>query len=150
MELKISLSGKAQAQERPKFSTIKTKDGRILTRAFDPKNSKNYKAEVKIAAANCMKEQNWNYTDLPLEVEIVIYKELTKTQLKSKKFMKSFESGAERPTTKPDVDNVAKCVIDGLTKVAFRDDNQIVRLVVSKYYTAAEPHVEVTIKVWGW
>lgn len=38
------------------------------------------------------------------------------------------------PTTKPDIDNLAKCVLDALNGIAYRDDNQVVRLEVSKFY----------------
>lgn len=33
---------------------------------------------------------------------------------------------------KPDADNIAKAVLDALNRVAFRDDSQVVRLVVEK------------------
>lgn len=35
-------------------------------------------------------------------------------------------------TAKKDVDNMAKSILDGLNKVAYADDSQIVRLMVSK------------------
>lgn len=38
------------------------------------------------------------------------------------------------PTTKPDIDNLAKCVLDALNGIAYRDDNQVVRLESSKFY----------------
>ena len=41
--------------------------------------------------------------------------------------------GAPRPR-KPDIDNIAKSVLDGLNKVAYKDDNQITELICKKYY----------------
>ena len=38
----------------------------------------------------------------------------------------------EQYTTKPDVDNVAKCIMDGLQGKAFTNDSQIVQLYVEK------------------
>ena len=49
------------------------------------------------------------------------------------------------PTKKPDVDNVVKSIFDGLNKVAFKDDTQIVELHCSKRYSYT-PRVEVTFK----
>ena len=49
------------------------------------------------------------------------------------------------PTTKPDIDNVAKAVLDALNKIAFADDAQIVHLTCSKRY-GSEPRLEVTVR----
>lgn len=51
---------------------------------------------------------------------------------KSKK--ESAIRGDVLPTTKPDIDNLAKCVLDALNGIAYRDDNQVVRLESSKFY----------------
>ena len=48
------------------------------------------------------------------------------------------------PTKKPDADNIAKIIMDGLNKVAWDDDKQVVKLVVNKLWSN-EPRVEVTI-----
>lgn len=42
--------------------------------------------------------------------------------------------GEIRPTKKPDLDNVAKIICDGLNKIAYEDDSQIIDLTVTKYY----------------
>ena len=48
------------------------------------------------------------------------------------------------PTTKPDCDNTVKAVFDGLNGVAWRDDVQVIDLVVFKRY-AETPCVRVQI-----
>lgn len=45
------------------------------------------------------------------------------------------EKGELRPTTKPDVDNYVKGVKDGLNKVIWQDDSQVVNLTVRKFYS---------------
>ena len=40
----------------------------------------------------------------------------------------------ERPTKKPDVDNIAKAILDSLNGIAYRDDSQIVELNMKKLY----------------
>lgn len=47
-------------------------------------------------------------------------------------------------TKKPDTDNLAKAVLDGLLGLAYRDDSQISELVAKKYYSL-NPRVEVEI-----
>ena len=36
-------------------------------------------------------------------------------------------------TVKPDIDNVLKCVMDGLNGVAYKDDSQVVLVTIVKY-----------------
>ncbi len=36
------------------------------------------------------------------------------------------------PTKKPDIDNIAKIVLDAMNKFAFKDDTQITKLEVEK------------------
>lgn len=50
--------------------------------------------------------------------------------------------GEIRPTTKPDADNVLKAVLDGCNGVLWRDDVQVVDVVVRKHYDAT-PRVDV-------
>lgn len=51
----------------------------------------------------------------------------------------------DKPTVKPDIDNLIKSVLDGLNKVAWKDDAQVVELTARKEYYP-EPCVEVTIE----
>lgn len=53
--------------------------------------------------------------------------------------------GQVRPTTKPDLDNSAKAILDAMNGVVFKDDVQVVMLVVSKCYSA-KPGVWVTVE----
>ena len=42
------------------------------------------------------------------------------------------------PTKKPDIDNIAKIILDALNKLAFKDDNQITKLEIEKKYGTEE------------
>ena len=53
-------------------------------------------------------------------------------------------NGTIRPTKKPDVDNLAKAVMDALNDVAWVDDSQVVRVSIYKEY-AKEPYVYIYI-----
>ena len=50
-----------------------------------------------------------------------------------------------RPAKKPDLDNVAKIVLDSLNGLAYKDDAAVVELVVEKYYSET-PRVEVRLE----
>lgn len=50
--------------------------------------------------------------------------------------------------SRPDVDNLAKAVMDGLNQLAWKDDSQIVDLRITKRYTRPDecPYVRITIE----
>ncbi|NFS59368.1 RusA family crossover junction endodeoxyribonuclease, partial [Clostridium sporogenes] len=53
--------------------------------------------------------------------------------------------GIVRPTIKPDVDNIAKVILDSLNGLAYKDDKQIVTCGISKWY-GEDPRVEVILE----
>lgn len=64
---------------------------------------------------------------------------------KSKKNRELMEKGVIRPAVKPDLDNVAKAIMDALNGLAYSDDKNIVELQLSKYYDNNE-RVEIVIE----
>lgn len=51
------------------------------------------------------------------------------------------------PTKKPDLDKLVRSVKDALTQVVWRDDSQVVDLVVTKRYAVnAPPHVDIVVE----
>ena len=79
----------------------------------------------------------------PLTMHITAYFEPAKST--TKKNRAKMLAGEILPTKKPDIDNVAKVVCDALNGLAYRDDTQIVRLILNKRYTDGLPRVEVGI-----
>lgn len=49
------------------------------------------------------------------------------------------------PTVKPDLDKLARSVLDALTGVAYEDDSQVCKLTLEKVYTWGEPGVYITV-----
>ena len=54
----------------------------------------------------------------------------------SKKKAEAAKKDAIRPTTKPDLDNILK-MMDALNGVAWKDDAQVVSVLIQKYYSEA-------------
>lgn len=52
--------------------------------------------------------------------------------------------GLLSPLKKPDVDNISKIILDGLNGIAYKDDKQVVCLLVNKFY--GEPRIEVSVE----
>ena len=63
----------------------------------------------------------------------------------SKKRTEACLNGLERPTKKPDWDNVAKSICDAMNGIVYQDDTQIVDAHVTKVY-AANSGVDVGVK----
>lgn len=59
--------------------------------------------------------------DCPIALHIVIYKQRPKSRRGDVPFIQ-----------KPDIDNVIKCVMDGLNGIAFADDRQVTLVVAEK------------------
>lgn len=54
-------------------------------------------------------------------------------------------NGELMPAKKPDIDNIAKAVLDALNSVAYRDDTQIVELQIRKQYSE-KPRLEIRME----
>lgn len=133
--IEFTVAGEPVAQGRPRFSTRGS-----FVKAYDPAKSKDYKAYVKLVAAAAMNERSLKPLDGAIAVSIRAYVSVPK----SKKFRENALKGLERPTKKPDCDNIAKILLDAMTGIAYEDDKQIIRLVVEKFYDEV-PRVEVTV-----
>lgn len=63
----------------------------------------------------------------------------------SRKARVAMLAGDQRPTKKPDLDNVVKAVLDGCNGIAFRDDVLVVQIAAEKRF-AEVPGLDVTIR----
>lgn len=134
MKIAFTIYAEPVAQGRPRASTING-----MTRMYDPKKSRDFKSYVKLAASDHRPDQ---LLTGPLELKVKVYKSLLKSF--SKKKAAEAERGELRPAKKPDVDNYIKGIKDGLNKVIWQDDSQIVDLHVSKFYSST-PRIEVEV-----
>lgn len=111
-------------------------------RAFTPAKTKAYEAHVR----GCARADGAIGPELlagPLQVHLHCRMPIPKSF--SRKKRADAVTGALAHTSKPDADNIAKVVTDALNGVLWRDDSQIVTLVVSKRY-GDEPGVWVRVE----
>ena len=79
-----------------------------------------------------MNKAHESMTEQPLKMELTFLFKPPKSY--SKKKLLAVTKGELRYTKLPDADNLAKTVMDGLNRVLYKDDSQIVELVVKKEY----------------
>ena len=72
----------------------------------------------------------------PLEtpVTVAIYITVPIPQSYSKKRIEACLKGSERPIKKPDIDNIAKCFLDAMNEIVYKDDTQVLTLHMTKVY----------------
>lgn len=71
-----------------------------------------------------------------VHVKIIAYLKMPKNMTKKNKLL--VEQGVLSPIKKPDIDNIVKIILDALNKIAFKDDNQITKLEIEKFYAEEE------------
>ena len=126
------IKGEPKGKGRPRF----TKTGRVYT----PAETSRYEELVRLSYLNMAK--GYKFTS-PVRVTIKAFCKPPKG--KSKKVVEDMLNGRILPTKKPDADNVAKIILDGLNKVAWDDDTQVVDMMVTKRYSE-DPMVAVIIE----
>ena len=126
--------GAPRGKQRPKV----TRNG-----AYTPEETKRY--EEKVLA--CFLNEYPRATPIRRGVSVFIHAFFEIPKSYGKERRERILNGLERPTKKPDADNIAKIILDALNGKAILDDKQVVRLVVRKYYSTI-PRVEVLIEEW--
>ena len=132
----FDIEGNPVPKGRPRFRRTKT----FIT-TYTPRKTLDFEDQVKKASQESM----GNVEPLETPISVYLYFRLPIPQSYSKKRTEACLSGSERPLKKPDLDNLAKSVLDGMNGVAFRDDSQIVSLHCTKTYSA-EPGVDILVK----
>ena len=62
-----------------------------------------------------------------------------------KKALEGYLNGSVRHIKKPDLDNLAKAVLDAMNGVVYLDDNQICRLTIEKNYDIV-PKISISVR----
>lgn len=123
----VVVTGKIRGKARPRI---------CRGHAFTPKNTVEYEKLVR----ECYKQQDGRYLDGPIKALIIAYYKIPKSY--SKKRVQAIRDGLEKPTKKPDADNIGKIILDSLNGIAYKDDACVVDFRVKKEYTEELERVE--------
>ena len=133
-QVTFKIIGNPHAKGRPRFSRAGA-----FVKTYTDAETKAYEELVAFSAKRAMG------SSLPLNtaLDAFLYFSIPVPKSYSKKRLQVCLSGLERPFKK-DLDNLCKSVLDGMNKIVYEDDGQIVALHCTKVY--GEPYVEVLIK----
>ena len=136
MQITFTIPGPPHGKGRPRFA----RRGNFVATYTDAKTS-SYEDQIRFYALQAMGSSK------PLEtaLEAAIYIRLPVPRSYPKKRVAACLSGLEWPSKKPDWDNVAKSICDGMESIIFVCDSQIVECHVRKVY-AEVAGVDVLIK----
>jgi Holliday junction resolvase RusA-like endonuclease len=134
MILRFDVPGNPQGKRRARFARA----GHFIKSYQDPVTV-NY--ETFIREMFCLAYPKFVPLEIPLEIFIDAHCAMPKTSEKKRRMMLQ---GKIRPAKKPEVDNIAKVILDALTGLAFKNDSQVVALYVHKDYSE-QPRVHVLI-----
>ena len=136
IQIDFTVPGQPRGKGRPRFA----RRGNFVTTYTDAATT-TYEDQIRFYALRAM----GGYKPLTTALEAFIHVRLPVPQSYSKKRTEACLSGLERPSKKPDWDNVAKSICDGMESIIFVCDSQIVECHVRKVY-AEVAGVDVLIK----
>ena len=122
--------GEPKGKERPRFCH----NGQIYT----PKQTTTYEQQIIFDYYKQCGNVKFNENS-QLELSVAAYFKIPK---KKKAEMRI---GGIRPTKKPDGDNILKAVADALNGVCYKDDKNIVKMSIEKFYSDV-PRIEVVVQ----
>jgi Holliday junction resolvase RusA-like endonuclease len=126
--MKIFIPGEPIAQPRVRVST-KGGFARAYTERDHPIHA--YKQAIRLAYVNAGGE----VLEGPVSIRVVCWFDRPKSHSKKRR------QKLEPKTTKPDLDNVGKAILDALNGIAYNDDGQVFMLMVEKWYVGPyEPY----------
>lgn len=121
----FTVYGEPVAKGRPRFA----RQGKFV-KTFTPEKTKSYESEVAMMAKAAMGSSK----PLSCALEAFIHLTFPIPASYNKKRSEACLSGQEKHTKKPDADNCAKAIIDGMGGIIFDNDSQIVSLHIHKTY----------------
>ncbi|HBP0025100.1 TPA: RusA family crossover junction endodeoxyribonuclease [Pseudomonas aeruginosa] len=135
MIIKFSVDGVPRGKGRPRAA--RTGAG---VRMYTPKQTEDYERSIAMAAQKALAGRP--LIAGPVLIELRMFHPIPRSWSKKRQAMALI--GEVMPTVKCDADNCLKAVCDALNGVAWKDDTQVVNVMLAKRY-AEVPRVEVKI-----
>ena len=127
MVYEFEVDGKIVGKERPR---VNLNTGIVYT----PGKTKDY--EFYVQQSFKVKYPKFEQIKGRVSIEIIAYMQIPKST--SKKTEEQMLNNTISPTKKPDVDNIAKSILDAMNKFVILDDNQVSKIYIEKRYAKEE------------
>lgn len=122
----FTVEGIPQGKGRPRFRRTPN-----FVQTYTDAKTKSYENAIRAGAGVAMGSSS------PLEspVSVDLYIRVPCPSSFSKRRQNECFEGRERPTKKPDIDNIIKAYLDAMNGVIYIDDTQVVRVSAKKVYS---------------
>lgn len=127
MTYEFEVDGKVVGKQRPR---VNMNTGMVYT----PNKTKDY--EFLVQQSFKLKYPRFNELTGRVGIEIIAFIKIPKNT--SKKSAEKMIAGEISPTKKPDVDNIAKSILDAMNNFVFHDDNEVSKITVEKRYSLVD------------
>ena len=133
--MEIVVYGEPIPQGRPRFAN---------GHAYEPQRSKNYKLLVRFWVTQHLKKLDaFKPFKIPVKVDLTFHMGVPSSWAKEKRIRAI--NGQIRPSSRPDIDNLVKSVLDSCNGLLWVDDCIITDLAARKRYTGELARVEIKI-----
>lgn len=126
----LRIGGRPRGKGAPQVRVVVPRLGRPFAHVYTDKETEKYQDYVSSVARLAM--GNRPPSERPIAVRIFIMLPVPESWPRKKR--DAALSGLLLAAAKPDTDNVEKAINDGMNKIVYADDKQIVRKFVSKEY----------------
>lgn len=128
-DITVWMPGLVRGKGRPRSRIMHKRDGSQFVHTYNPSETRHYEAELKFAAEQAMKKLGaGKLFDEALRVRITAMFAYPSSWSAKKR------SNILHHATKPDGDNIMKCVGDAFNKVVWFDDSRVSEWIIRKYY----------------
>lgn len=137
-QIELIVYGNPVAQGRPRFS----RQGGFV-KAYDPIQSKSYKQLIRLELQPLLSNPDFKPIDQACCLNLKVFRAIPKSfsQKKREEALLRYI----RPTTKPDIDNYVKGVLDALNGTVLKDDSVVCEIFARKFYSE-RPRIEVVLE----
>lgn len=136
MILFFTILGSPKAKQAMKFF----KRGNFIG-TYQPKVVMNYADSVRTATAEAMIKEQVSLIQDAIQLNLKFY--FSKPKSRQRKATTGIDLVK---TTRPDLDNLEKAILDGLKGVLFRDDGQVWKVTKEKWETDGQARTEVSVE----
>ena len=116
----FTVYGKVRGQARPRFTGVGKKRRKTKRYAYEDAKAKEYKKAIAIAYREAANGAFFASGEVQMNIDVF------------RTMPEGYSGNIEPDVYRPDIDNIAKAVMDALNGVAYDDDKQVTRLTIIK------------------